>query len=356
MSRIVVIGGRGAVGHVATTLLRQLGHEVTVAGRRADPHDPYYRQVDLFDAPALMDCCADADLVLNAAGPSSVIGGRVAQAALLSGKAYVDVAGDPLLWREIAQDAALTSPLSQSACVLGAGLTPGLSAMLPYYAAARLSHVARVNVYSGGIEALTHTSAEDFIVSLDPVREQGQPGCVLVDGAPVRGRTERQVSLPGVGRPFDALPYLSFELTRVAAELNIRHLAGYVLLADASLLMAGHESHAVEALVTASRAFAEQEGAQHYLVMDAEGIMAGQSARLRCAMHFDDSYRTTGGVAALTADHLLNAKASVTGLHWLPDVMDIETLLTRMTHHRIMTLSCDELIPGKTLEVMEGEV
>ncbi len=356
MKRIVVTGGNGAVGHAAVTMLRRLGHQVTVVGRSPVAGDSRYRQCDIFDAPALAACCRGADLVLNAAGPSSRIAARVAQAALYQAAAYVDVAGDPPLWRSIATDVTLSTALSQHSCLLGAGLTPGFAAMLPRYAAARLAYVTRVALYGGGIEIFTRTSAQDFIASLDPAREQGKAGWMIADGQLCRAPAQPAVSVPTAQRTFNALPYLSFELEQVAKQLSIRHLAAWSLVAEAQMLSAcqQQEEQAIDALMHLSQQLTAQEGEQQHLLMDADGVMAGQSVRLRLQIRFDNSYRLTGSIAALAADQLL--RQTTPGLTWLPAVVDSQTLLADLTRHGLLQQCRVDLSPIEQPVFTEGEL
>lgn len=355
MKHIIVTGGRGEVGRAAVALLRSLDYRVTVVGRSPGGLEADYRQCDIFDAQALADVCCGADLVLNAAGPSSLIGARVAQAALLAGADYVDVAGDPPLWREIAQDGRLQHALAQRACVLGAGLTPGLAAMLPRYALARLAHVSHITLYGGGIERFTAVSAADFIASLNPYQEQGRAGKVIADGEMQRASAQQRVKIPTAARPFDALPFLSFELEQLAGEFGLGNLAAYSLVADAQMLLACQQQDEAQAeLVRLSTELAAAEGEQQHFWLQARGTQAGQPVNLELRLRFANSYRLTGSVAALAANALLRQPAG--GLKWLPQVLTAEPLLNALHARGLLAQFTSSVLPAEQPQFTEGEL
>lgn len=355
MKRIIVTGGCGEVGRAAVAQLRSLGHQVVAIGRRARPEETDYQPCDIFDAAALAAVCQGADLVLNAAGPSSAIAARVARAALLSGAGYIDVAGDPPLWREIADDAGLQAALSHHPCLLGAGLTPGLAAMLPRYAAARLAHVSHITLYGGGIERFTAVSAADFIASLAPEQQQGRAGTVIVDGVMTRAAAQQRVKVPTSTRLFDALPFLSFELEQLARELGLRHLAAWSLVADAQMLMACQQQDRAQAqLVERSAELAAAEGEQQHFWLQAQGTQAGQPVRLELRLRFANSYRLTGCVAALAADALL--RQPTCGMKWLPQVLAIEPLLAALNHLGLLEQFSTEVQAAEPQPFTEGEL
>lgn len=356
MTRILVTGGTGEVGRAAVARLRASGYAVTVAGRRPAAQTADYLQCDIFDTSSLNAACRGADLVLNAAGPSSAIGARVARAALQAGAAYVDVAGDPPLWRELAEDAGLRDALSRLPCVLGAGLTPGLAAMLPRYALARLAHVSQIALYGGGIERFTAVSAADFVASLAPQQEQGQSGVALVDGELQRAAVRQRVTPPGSDRPFAALPFLSFELLALAREHGLRNLAAYSLVADSRLLLAAGQpgDDAQATLVALSEALTAAEGEQQHLWLQAEGIQAGQAVNLELRLRFANSYRLTGCVAALAAMALLGQPRA--GLMWLPQVLAVDPLLTALDAAGLLLQFSSSISAADPLLFTEGEL
>ncbi|MBI6549625.1 saccharopine dehydrogenase NADP-binding domain-containing protein [Xenorhabdus lircayensis] len=359
---VLVIGGLGAVGRAAVGVLSQLGYQVMIAGRSARPEYQNYYQLDLFDRTALARCCQQVDLVLNTAGPSSLIEDRIAETAFSTAVHYVDVAGDPAVEKKILQQISTSQDHCRSACVLGAGFVPGLAAMLPLYAAAYLQPVTKIRLYTGGIEAFTATSAQDFLVSQQPERQQGKTGYILSGGQFIRAGIEKNPPISTAERAFDALPYFSFEQERVAQKLSLSHLAAYNLLADRSLLLAAsadqspaEQNNAIQRLITLSQRLVEQEGEQQHLLMEAHGLLAGKSTQLRLQIRFNNSYQLTGSIAALVAHQLL--KQPMTGLYWLPDIINIRTLLTQLDELSLFSSFSSDILPDDEIVLFqEGEI
>ncbi|MCG3461025.1 saccharopine dehydrogenase NADP-binding domain-containing protein [Xenorhabdus bovienii] len=354
---VLVIGGQGAVGRAAVDVLSRLGYRVMIAGRTERPEYHDYYQLDLFDRTALAHCCQQADLVLNTAGPASLIEDVIAATALNAGVHYVDVAGDPAVEKKILQQITARQDKCRSACVLGAGFIPGLAGMLPLYAAEYLQPVSKIRLYTGGIEAFTATSAQDFFASQQPEREQGKTGYILSGGQLIRAGIEKTKSISTAERMFDALPYFSFEQERVAQKLSLSHLAAYNLLADRTLLLTAPENQAdaIQRLITLSQQLVEKEGEQQHLLMEAHGLLAGQPTMLRLQIRFNNSYQLTGSIAALAAHQLL--KQPVTGLYWLPDIINIRTLLTQLDELSLFSHFSSDFLPDDEIVLFqEGEI
>jgi saccharopine dehydrogenase-like NADP-dependent oxidoreductase len=64
--KVVVIGAQGALGRLCAPALQRAGFEVIRAGRRPESASDF-RLIDVSDADAVADGCADADLVISMA-------------------------------------------------------------------------------------------------------------------------------------------------------------------------------------------------------------------------------------------------------------------------------------------------
>ncbi|AHK18531.1 saccharopine dehydrogenase [Yersinia similis] len=350
---ILVVGGQGAVGQAAVAQLSKRGYRVLTAGRREHPNHPHHIVLDLFDHKALADSCRQVDLVLNAAGPASDIEAHIALTALAKGKHYVDVAGDPVIERTLLVPMAAAS----SACVLGAGFIPGLAAMLPRYAVECLSPVTQLTVYSGGIEAFTPTSAQDFLSSQYTDRAQGKSGYVWYDGGLYKESLKKAVSIPTAQRLFDALPYFSFEHERLVTVHSLSHLAAYNLIADQRLLvgLGGEGGAAAQTLIEFSQQLTRQEGEQQHLFMVAKGLLAGQPAVLQLQIRFTNSYQLTGTIAALVTHQVLCTHR--VGLYWLAGILPIKVLLSQLNELALFShfhIHCQ--LDNNAVDFQEGEL
>jgi saccharopine dehydrogenase (NAD+, L-lysine-forming) len=145
MTKVLVLGGCGAVGSVAARTL--VGHarieSVTIGDLReeqtrrlADELGPKAsaRRVDALDAGELRAALADCDLVLNCTGPFYRFVQPVLSAAIELSKPYVDVCDDVdvteqiLGWNERARRADMTA-------LIGMGNSPGVTNLLALLAA-----------------------------------------------------------------------------------------------------------------------------------------------------------------------------------------------------------------------------
>ncbi len=154
MTRVVVLGGAGAMGRAAATLTATFP-EVTslvIADARLDAAQqaaaalvkPGLRvsaeRVDVLDPRGLRAVLHDAQAVLNTTGPFFRLGVPALQAAIATGTTYLDICDDPAPTRallDLHQDAAEAGV----SAVIGIGASPGLSNLLAVCAAERLDVV-----------------------------------------------------------------------------------------------------------------------------------------------------------------------------------------------------------------------
>ncbi len=119
--RALVLGGLGAVGGVVVDVLREWGHDVTPAGRRA-PQGGLAVDLRVGDGlTRLAEAARDHDVVVNASGVEDP---RIATA--LDGAVLVDISATARYLESLAGVAVD----ADAGVVLGAGLAPGLTTVL----------------------------------------------------------------------------------------------------------------------------------------------------------------------------------------------------------------------------------
>jgi hypothetical protein len=209
---IGVIGGYGTAGRNAVRRLHDWGagplriggRDVAAARRAAESVGAEPAVVDVGDDASLATFVRDCAVVVNCAGPSHRIAGRVARAAVAAGAHHVD--------------AGLLTEFPAPRCVLyGAGAVPGMSGLLPRWLAAQgFDSVHRLTSYTGVFDRFTPAAAEDFLQ--------------VVAGAPptVGGRQTRE--LPFFPREVTAAPYADAETARVARDLSLAGGDWYTVL------------------------------------------------------------------------------------------------------------------------------
>jgi short subunit dehydrogenase-like uncharacterized protein len=137
----------GATGHTGALIARharERGHRPMLAGRNvpaitglAERLDLPHRAVALDDLAALTAALADADLVLNAAGPFLHTAAPLAEACLAAGVHYLDIGNELqvfLTLYDLDQRARRSGPAVRQ-LPAGAGQAPGVVRELSAYAA-----------------------------------------------------------------------------------------------------------------------------------------------------------------------------------------------------------------------------
>ncbi|MFF2505876.1 saccharopine dehydrogenase NADP-binding domain-containing protein [Streptomyces sp. NPDC058067] len=397
-----VLGASGVVGAAAVRTLSALGAgTLRLGARRPGAVAEVARSlpggsaetwaVDLDDPDRLAQFCAGCTVVLNCAGPSYLVRGRVARAAFAGGADYVDVAGDDPAHAEL-------SPLDLvglgRSAVLSAGMLPGLSALLPRWLAQRgagADHATpprtghggaaggRLTAWTGGLERCSRTVAADLLLSIGTGRTgpaDGSAGPVPSYGESLAawrgGRrasralcAEDHAELPFFPGAVAVRPYLSSEAERLARALDLDGLDWFNVfpghrVRDALGALGGFLA---ECAGQAERWTAEEPGrtldaAADRLARASDLDLVGRRAYYRMVFALEaasgvtttavlgtgDSYRLTATIGALAVVSCLAGRVPP-GLHYAAEVLDpAETV-------RLLGS-----IPGVTLDVSHAPI
>lgn len=316
---IGVLGCYGSVGRaVAARLgtqealsLRLGGRDLTRVEEVASALTGKAVRVDIDDARRLAEFCGGCDVVVNCAGPSARILDAVAQAAHAAGAHYVDVAGD-LIERACLPAGNVT--------VLGAGMMPGLSALLPRHLAAGADRPSRLVAHVGGLDVFTSAAAHDYVASLSG--DYATPLAAWRGHQPIRGalRPAQRVRLPHIPGTVSAYPYLTRETERLARSLGLAEVEWWGVFDGDHTIEALSQGAALEAeeLARASRLDALGRRPYFQLVFDLDG----RTLVTRAA----DSYELTAAVAAAAA--LAVARGQIPpGVHEAGEALDPKQVL-----------------------------
>lgn len=155
------MGGYGATGSAAARLLSKwFDNEILIGGRQLDRATATAAELgkasaarlDVTAPRALDDFCAQCSIIINCAGPVSLLQDSVAQAALRSRCHYVDVAGLSFVRQRMLPHAAEIADLGLS-FVVSAGWMPGITEIVPLYANSqartRMEKIESLSVYFG---------------------------------------------------------------------------------------------------------------------------------------------------------------------------------------------------------------
>jgi hypothetical protein len=333
-----VIGILGATGRVGGAAARALAadHPVLLGGRRTGPLGALAAELGAPAQPLDLDHDADLDafaarcrVVLHCAAPAFGIGDRVARAAARAGAAYVDVSGDALLHEQLA------SPPVPRVAVLGAGVIPGLSALVPRLLAAQAGGLSGLTVHAGGVEPCSPGVARDMLLSLDTGGPggagYGEPLAAWRGGrrVPRALRAEEDAAVPLFPGRVALQPFLAAEAERLAHGLGLDSLEwfnvhpGAHVRATMRRLRTLDPDRAAAELVRAAELDLSGRSTYHLMVFQAEDPAGG----LRTAVvRSPDSYALTGVVAALTAAAVA-AGGVEPGVHYACDVLDPDAVV-----------------------------
>ncbi|MGW7469823.1 saccharopine dehydrogenase NADP-binding domain-containing protein [Streptomyces xantholiticus] len=355
---IGVLGGYGAVGAAAARcladwgafLLRIGGRDAEAAARcasslggRAEP-----MAVDVMDDDSLDRFGRGCDVVLNCAGPAYILAERPRRAAAAPGAAYVDVMDGSGPGR---------APDGERTAVLSAGVSPGLSGLLPRLLAEGPVplRAARFTGYYVMLGAFTHTGAVDYLLSLD--RDYGVARAQWRDGRVVRGALggaqEREVA--GVGHPVTVYPYLTRELVGQARALGLAEARWYNAFDGHRLLDALNRHRAgdggagsldagVAGVVRASTLDALGRTPYHLLwgVLEGSGP-DGAPVRRTALIRGDDGSAMTGTVGAVAVRELAEGRIPP-GTHRAAHVLPARAVTDALRRHQ----------PGTAVVLSEG--
>ncbi|MFI9804297.1 saccharopine dehydrogenase NADP-binding domain-containing protein [Streptomyces sp. NPDC052301] len=359
---IGVLGGYGAVGAAAARCLAAEGFRLRIGGRDRAAAErcatclggpAEARRVDARDEAELEGFARGCDVLLHCAGPAYELGAGPRRAAAAAGTAYVDV-----------MDGAGPAPAPPGECtaVLSAGLSPGLSGLLPRLLTdgRPLSAGARFTGHHVMLGAFTRTGALDYLLSLE--REYGTPraewrrGRVVPSALPGAARH----TVPGVPHPVTAYPYLPRELADVASASGLAEARWYNAFDGHHLLdtlnrhrsgdagPAGLEARVAD-VVRASGLDAFGRTPYHLLWGVLEPLSPGAGGVRRTVLvRGTDGSAMTGVIGALAAAEVARHRIPP-GAHQAATVLAPQQALAALRHHLPDTVCASTETPTDTL-------
>jgi Saccharopine dehydrogenase NADP binding domain len=319
---VAVLGAGGAVGGSAARSIADFGlGRIRVGGRRPGALDPVILRlgnraeevaVDAASPESLARFCAGSQVVVNCTGSHGEARSAAAEAALAAGAHYVDPGGDQELLSQLAGFGAAGSRCA----VLGAGVLPGLSVLIPRWLAAGREPPFTLTAYMGTRDRMTLASAAEFLLSLNGT--DGETQAMWRAGARISHALE---PLTGTDLPFFpgemvAYPYLSGEAERLARQLAADELRWYFVFEGDRVLTAlsrlaerlrrgadldilARELVQVVDVEMFGRTSAQQ------LVFQLDGSVSGRPETRVAVLRATSTYELTGTLTALAAAEVM---------------------------------------------------
>ncbi|MFY1623668.1 saccharopine dehydrogenase [Micromonospora sp. WMMD723] len=326
-----VLGAAGAVGTVARACLRDAGGVRIRSGhRRPGPAaGEEVAVVDAADPAAVRRFAAGCHVVLDCTAPAYTLMDRVRRAVLEAGADYVSVM----------DDGCTQVPPEGRTVVLAAGVSPGLSGMLPRLLAEGLVGPMRFTGAYAGLGGLTAGAAADYLLSLDA--GYGTPLAVWRGREVPRAlRVDDDYRIPTVERALTGYPYLTAELRRQALVLPLAQAVwfnafdGPHVLATTSRRRGTRlaDADAVAELVRASRL--DAAGRRPYQVLHGEldGRAPDGTPVHRSVVIRGSDGSALSGVVAAEAVLALTTGRIPPGVRYASDVVDSRRLLASLQH------------------------
>ncbi|MCG8423577.1 MAG: saccharopine dehydrogenase NADP-binding domain-containing protein [Proteobacteria bacterium] len=347
---IGILGGYGDVGSHATRQLLRLGlGPLRIGGRNADAGKRFasefaekrvhYQAVDFHDEASLDRFVDGCGILVNCAGPSYAIVDRAARAAMQAGAEYVDAAGDDGL-HALLDEAEYR--VRERVAVLSAGLQPGLTGLLPRWAAHReLGQVHSLISYFGLLDHFTEVAADDY---LQGAAEEVSESLAAWRGGRRSGVLTRQrdIDVPFFPGPATVLPYLNTEGERLAAALGLVRGDWYTVLTGQHVLNAFDRVHSLErsgaiaALCRASQLDLAGREPQVTLLVQLDGVQDGVPIIRTLVLRGRRNAELTGTLAAL-ATLAVTWDEVPAGRHFAADVLEPVSTISRLRESGAVT-------------------
>ncbi|KOY81124.1 saccharopine dehydrogenase NADP-binding domain-containing protein [Lysinibacillus macroides] len=242
---IGIVGATGQVGSgVVETLLENNSYQLLLGSRKIEKLvEKYgneseaiqYKAVDVFDKKSLISFCYNCDLMINTAGPSSIVLDRVADACMETNTNYLDVSGDKTMKTAIKD--AMTKRNSSITLAISAGVYPGLTEMfLAFLMQNNHESIDDIRCYFAGKGNFSETGAYDIISSLE--KDEGHGMAYYCNGA-IKKMTSgigSQIILPPPFNEVYTLPVISEEYMECLNDFKITNAHFYNTFATQKML------------------------------------------------------------------------------------------------------------------------
>ncbi len=347
-----IVGAYGATGRtVASELLKSSESDLLLGGRDPAKLEPLAAELgsrvssarlDVLDARSLNDFCARCSIILNCAGPVTLLEDRVAQAALRARCHYIDPAGMSIVKERMLPHAHEIAELGLS-FVVSAGWTPGLTELLPVYAHAlaksRMDSIESVSAFSSDSGDWSDSALRDGVSFLRHA-ELTKPG-YFRNGEWVRAKRSEASRKLDLGDPIGRRRFSLFSMPELA-EIGCR-------LTDCDFLSYSYLSgfwNAIAAIMIAMLPLSEDSGVRllrgmfrrnrlpvaGFVVVHVVGRAAGRPAKLKARITFDTGreYWMNDAVVATVARMVCQANGIQPGVHYLSSAVDPVACMTEL--------------------------
>jgi hypothetical protein len=338
---IGVLGCGGALGHIACNVLKRNckirgGQRRRPEGMEADSNFQWVK-TDLYNEEELYEFCKGCDVILNCAGPSYLVGDRVALAAAKANAIYIDTFGAGPL-----ENSLLKKGLDKEGVfVISAGSFPGLSGILPRWLAEQeFESIFSMLSFAGGREHCSTCAGLDLLLS--SVSNYGISGAFMKNGSVVRAldNISEKVYIPFLKEEVYKQKFLNDETIKLYKLLQLKEAYWYNIIVDKAVNDAILKSYAklsmdrsdnvlreaIDELCAAADMALWGKNPWYVMTTELQGEKRGRLIRKRCILRSKSSYELSGVVAAAAVETVIKHKTKK-GIYWAFEVLDpVETV------------------------------
>ncbi|TAJ12667.1 hypothetical protein DMA11_11735 [Marinilabiliaceae bacterium JC017] len=344
---IGIIGGYGTTGKITTEyLIKNTDCQIIAAGKNPEKHahwaKKYHDRVtlqktDLYNNKQLQELCASCGIIINAAGPSVLIGDRIAIQALDLNCHYIDLGGYDLLYDQLLQknNLVLNKDLH---FIIGAGWMPGVSGILPRHAIetanSTFDRIESVKIYYGAVEAWSFNSSYDLAWA------SNQPFNGIYENGhwkPINSsKLMHKKWFHEIGQRKSCNPFFDNQLKETALNLKVNHFGTYVMLNDYrsalsylynKLFLKNNRKKAARMIEKDSKRLQKKEGSWGLITCEITGFTNNSKNTLKHSLAVEDNYYPTGIVPALAAKQIIDSEIKNAGMDYLCQKVNPENFM-----------------------------
>jgi saccharopine dehydrogenase (NAD+, L-lysine-forming) len=361
--RIGVIGATGKAGRGVIDILgKETEHFIVLGGRKEEVLDQLARTlngqvkvmyVDVYEEKTLLSFCEECDALINCAGPSSKILGRIAKACIEKNCLYVDTSGDKAMYQKIKQE---INKKEDALCVLSAGIYPGLTEIFADYIAKQYDSIHTLKEYFRGNSELSFNAAYDLVSSMENKEGAGMSYCKQGVVTKLTLDSSSSKHLPNSTEAVMILPLISEEFLQIVKTNQIEEGYFYNTFPNHDTMMQFMMIKALEQFKTEEqksqsanklcRLFLQQKKHSDpsvLLLIESEGKKQEKAKKREDVLISDENWNDiTGYIAALTTLYLLKQKTPNHGIYFASNVVDSKEMIQKLLDYKKVQLYKEE--------------
>lgn len=353
MNTICIIGAAGKAGQAAVKILNEKHrYKLILVSRNREHLEKYYKEDEEkifrevnYTLKDLIHIMKMSDYVLNCAGPATTTQKIIVEAAMMTNCNLVDISGGKKIWDFMKGNSNVYNTF-QKTMVLGAGVYPGLTELVPYYLKNYYfkDSDTQCKLFFFASGKISYSAAYDYILG---IKDAEGMGGYRIGKYGIAKTTEKWVKgVKGISQEACGYPIITYELCNVAADAPICELDFYNIFLN-------QESMFKEMLLKNSTKTIEEDVSTY--VRDKKTLLETEERLyLMCEMKdtqkkvriiFDEKYNVsdlTGIMGALTLRYICENEVGKKGKLFIYESVNGKWLINELEHYGIIPVTISE--------------